>query len=274
MIDVVVGLGSNVGSREAFLRAAVQSIGALDRTRVVATSRVFTTPPLGPPQPEFLNMAARIETEITGEPLIDRLLEIEAALGRERREKWGPRTIDLDVLWWSAPPIATSRLTVPHPHLGERPFALAPLLDVAPELGGALGAALARAGGAPERARPFQRVPPVAINTGEPGRVSREARADDSADALAALITALAPAAGEPPARVAALRADSALAFTNEALAGASTGQALVSVVISALGPAEVIGRALVSARPSPAIPPRAEALALGPRSARATVPI
>lgn len=85
-----------------------------------------------PPQPKYLNAAVLLETDLEPEALLDRLLEIERAHGRERREKWGPRTIDLDILWIDGVTHATEKLVVPHPHLRERAFALRPLLDVAP----------------------------------------------------------------------------------------------------------------------------------------------
>ena len=85
-----------------------------------------------PPQPKYLNAAVLLETDLEPEALLDRLLEIERAHGRERREKWGPRTIDLDILWIDGVSFATEKLVVLHPHLRERAFALRPLLDVAP----------------------------------------------------------------------------------------------------------------------------------------------
>ena len=94
---------------------------------------MFETDAVGPPQPRYLNAALRAATELNALALLDRLLAIEAALGRVRDVRWGPRTLDLDVLW-SNLPLQHARLRVPHPHLHERPFALAPLLDVAPEL--------------------------------------------------------------------------------------------------------------------------------------------
>jgi 2-amino-4-hydroxy-6-hydroxymethyldihydropteridine diphosphokinase len=99
---------------------------------VLATSRVYATAPVGPPQPEYLNAAALITWNEDAEALLDALLAIESGLGRVRGEKWGPRTIDLDVLWIEGQAVATPRLVVPHPHLKERAFALAPMLEVAP----------------------------------------------------------------------------------------------------------------------------------------------
>ncbi len=131
MLRAVVGLGANLGDRLATMRAALGALGRIARVR--ATSRVYASAPVGPPQPDYLNAAALVEWDGEPEALLDGLLGIEAVLGRLRRERWGPRTIDLDVLWIEGRAVRTERLVVPHPHLEERPFALAPLLDVAPD---------------------------------------------------------------------------------------------------------------------------------------------
>jgi 2-amino-4-hydroxy-6-hydroxymethyldihydropteridine diphosphokinase len=129
-LRAVVGFGANLGDRLATMRAALRGLASV--AVVEATSRVYETPPVGPPQPDYLNAAARVTFTGSAEALLDALLAIEAKLGRVRRDKWGPRTIDLDVLWIEGMTIATERLTVPHPRLRERAFALAPLLEVAP----------------------------------------------------------------------------------------------------------------------------------------------
>jgi 2-amino-4-hydroxy-6-hydroxymethyldihydropteridine diphosphokinase len=127
----VVGLGANLGDRLATMRAAG---GELARaTHVEKTSRVYATAPVGPAQPQFLNAAALVRHKGTPEELLDALLAIEVKLGRVRREKWGPRTIDLDFLWADGVVWESERLTVPHPHLRERAFALVPLLELVPE---------------------------------------------------------------------------------------------------------------------------------------------
>jgi 2-amino-4-hydroxy-6-hydroxymethyldihydropteridine diphosphokinase len=109
---------------------------------VRARSHVYATEPVGgPPQGEFLNAGLRVECMQSPEEVLDALLGIEQALGRVRRseERWGPRTIDLDILWIEGVRVDTPRLTVPHPRLPERAFALAPLLEVAPNAPYALG---------------------------------------------------------------------------------------------------------------------------------------
>jgi 2-amino-4-hydroxy-6-hydroxymethyldihydropteridine diphosphokinase len=131
MLDAVIGLGSNLGDRKDFLVRAARQIGALGR--VGRVSAIYETDPVGEPQPNFLNAALRLLTSLTPVELLDGLLAIEEHLGRVRRERWGPRIIDLDILWCSDVRVSTERLTVPHPELCRRAFALVPLLDVAPE---------------------------------------------------------------------------------------------------------------------------------------------
>ena len=129
-LNAVIGLGANLGDRLASLRAAVARIAELGTIR--ARSHVYETEPVGPPQPRYLNAAVALETELSPDDLMRALLAIESSMGRVRAEKNGPRTIDLDILWIERTTLATELVTVPHPRLGERAFALAPLLEVAP----------------------------------------------------------------------------------------------------------------------------------------------
>ena len=131
----VVGLGSNLGDREATLLRAERILAARQDIDVIARSALYATAPVGPPQPDYLNAALRLETELSPRELLDVLLEIERLLGRVRAERWGPRTLDLDILFWTGGEVDEPGLRVPHPRLAERAFAVAPLLDVAPELG-------------------------------------------------------------------------------------------------------------------------------------------
>ncbi len=130
-LDVVVGLGSNLGERAAHLGAALVGLRGLGR--VTAISSLYDTEPLGPPQPHFLNAAVRFDTTLTPGAVLAGLLEIERREGRMRRERWGPRTLDLDLLWIAGTVLAEPQLTVPHARLSERAFALLPLLEVAPD---------------------------------------------------------------------------------------------------------------------------------------------
>lgn len=127
----MVALGSNLGDRLANLREAIAKIGSF--AEVLALSPIYETPPVGGPvQGAYLNAAARVRFVGTPEALLDALLDVERALGRVRRERWGPRTIDLDVLHIDGVTLTSERLTIPHPRLLERDFALAPLHDVLP----------------------------------------------------------------------------------------------------------------------------------------------
>jgi 2-amino-4-hydroxy-6-hydroxymethyldihydropteridine diphosphokinase len=130
-VDVVIGLGGNLGDRRATLAAAMAELSAIGGVRAV--SALYETAPVGPPQPTYLNAAARVETPLTPHALLLALLEIERRQGRERGEKWGPRTLDLDILWIADTVVSTADLVVPHPRLRQRRFALVPLLDVAPD---------------------------------------------------------------------------------------------------------------------------------------------
>jgi 2-amino-4-hydroxy-6-hydroxymethyldihydropteridine diphosphokinase len=129
-----IGLGSNLGDREESLRAALSRLGELGQVRASAFRE---TEPVGVTnQPRFLNAAAELETDLGPRELLARLLEIERELGRERaaETRWGPRPIDLDLLVYGEETIDEPGLTVPHPRLAERRFALEPLHELAPAL--------------------------------------------------------------------------------------------------------------------------------------------
>lgn len=133
---VVVGLGANLGPRRETLAAAVEALRRLARPGApFCVSSLYETEPLGPPQPAFLNAAVLLHPQ--GSPpdllaFLDALQDIEARHGRIRDVRWGPRTLDLDLLWWEGGEVNHPRLRVPHPELGRRAFALLPLLDVVP----------------------------------------------------------------------------------------------------------------------------------------------
>jgi 2-amino-4-hydroxy-6-hydroxymethyldihydropteridine diphosphokinase len=129
-----VGVGANLGDREATIRAAIEAL-----PDVVAVSALRETEPFGVTgQPPYLNGAVALETELAPRELLDRLLEIERSLGRERREpghvRWAPRTIDLDLLVYGDATVDEPGLTVPHPRLHERRFVLEPLAELDPGL--------------------------------------------------------------------------------------------------------------------------------------------
>lgn len=129
-----IGLGGNLGDAEATLRAALLELDRLPGVRLRAASRLYRTPAWGRlDQPAFVNAAAVLETTLAPEALLDALLGLERRFGRERveGERWGPRTLDLDVLLIDGRVVDTPRLKVPHPHLHERAFALLPLAEIA-----------------------------------------------------------------------------------------------------------------------------------------------
>lgn len=127
-----MGLGANLGDREGTIRAALDRLAATPGVRVAAVSRLIDTAPVGGPpgQPRFLNGAARLETTLPARALLERLLAIERELGRARAERWGPRTIDLDLLLYGERAIDEPDLVVPHPRMRERPFVLGPLAEL------------------------------------------------------------------------------------------------------------------------------------------------
>jgi 2-amino-4-hydroxy-6-hydroxymethyldihydropteridine diphosphokinase len=130
-----VGIGSNLGDREENLRRAVELLSAEEGIDVTGVSEIRETEPVGPvAQGPFLNGAVRIETDLGPRQLLERLLAVEQSLGRVRAERWGPRTIDLDLLLYDGLYVDEPGLTVPHPRLSERRFALEPLADLAPSL--------------------------------------------------------------------------------------------------------------------------------------------
>ena len=132
-----MGLGANLGDRERAIRSAVDLLGAEPGIEVVAVSRLRETDPVGYlDQPRFLNGAAALETDLAADELLARLLAVERRLGRERigEERFGPRTIDLDLLLYGEEEIDEPGLAVPHPRLAERRFALEPLHELEPDL--------------------------------------------------------------------------------------------------------------------------------------------
>jgi len=133
MIDAFIGLGANLGDRMETLRAAVEELAREPGFLLRGTSRVYETEPVGPPQPRYLNAVARIGTLLSPRVTLRRLLEIEELLGRVRREHWGSREIDLDLLLYGDRIVSEGALRVPHPRLHERAFALVPLAEIAPE---------------------------------------------------------------------------------------------------------------------------------------------
>lgn len=130
-----VGLGSNLGNSCETLCRAIGELDLLAETRLAARSRIYRTPPWGKlDQPDFFNAVAGLDTALEAERLLDELLALERRHGRVRRERWGARTLDLDLLLYAGMVIDTPRLKVPHPRLVERGFMLMPLAELVPGL--------------------------------------------------------------------------------------------------------------------------------------------
>ena len=132
MVDVAyIALGSNLGDRHAHLAEARQALDALPGSRVLATSAVEETAPIGPAgQDAYLNQMVAVETTLAPADLLSRLHAIERAAGRERRVRWGARTLDLDIVMFRHQRVATPALTVPHPELHQRDFWLRELAEL------------------------------------------------------------------------------------------------------------------------------------------------
>ena len=128
-----LGLGSNLGDRVQYLREAVETLRAVD---LRAVSPVYETEPVGGPggQGSYLNLVVQLETERSPHELLGVCHRLESAAGRVRDERWGPRTLDVDVLWIDGVTVDDPDLQVPHPRMWERRFVLAPLRDLAPDL--------------------------------------------------------------------------------------------------------------------------------------------
>ncbi|MGO9994565.1 MAG: 2-amino-4-hydroxy-6-hydroxymethyldihydropteridine diphosphokinase [Steroidobacteraceae bacterium] len=130
-----VALGSNLNQPRERVMEAFERLSLLRETRLELRSRIYLTRPMGPQdQPNFANAVAGMLTHLTARELLDGLLDIERAMGRNRQERWGPRIIDLDLLWMTGAPIDEPGLKLPHPGVSERNFVLYPLCDIAPTL--------------------------------------------------------------------------------------------------------------------------------------------
>lgn len=129
MSRAVVALGANLGDRAATLRGAMAALSELGD--VVAQSSLYETAPVGPPQPAYLNAVALVDTALPAREVLDRLLDIERRFGRQRRLRWGPRTLDLDLIACDDIVLAEPGLTLPHPEAARRAFVLVPLCEVA-----------------------------------------------------------------------------------------------------------------------------------------------
>lgn len=133
MNTAFISIGSNIGDRLQHLTDAVRALHSHDEVSVLLISSIFETVPVGfTKQADFLNMIIRVETKLDAHELLAACQKIESELGRVRDIRWGPRTVDLDILLYNNDNIITERLTVPHPRMHERAFVLIPLLEIAP----------------------------------------------------------------------------------------------------------------------------------------------
>jgi len=127
-----LGIGSNLGNRKKNINSAIKKIGALNKTKVIKLSKIIETEPVGGPgnQPKFLNAALKIRTELSPLKLLKNLKKIEKELGRTKTIRYGPRIIDLDILFYADKIINRKDLKIPHPKIFEREFVIRPLLEV------------------------------------------------------------------------------------------------------------------------------------------------
>jgi 2-amino-4-hydroxy-6-hydroxymethyldihydropteridine diphosphokinase len=129
-----LGLGSNLGDRMANLQRAIDLLAGRPGIQVLRSSRVYETDPVGgPAQPPYLNAVVEVATRLSPQELLEVCLAVERRLGRVRGERWGPRTIDIDLLTYGREELNEPSLTVPHPRMHERAFVLVPLLELAPD---------------------------------------------------------------------------------------------------------------------------------------------
>ena len=130
-----LGLGGNLGDPAVSMATALRILDEHPKVRVAAVSSVYKTPPWGKTdQPDFLNAVAEVETGLSAHALLDQCLEAERRLKRERKERWGPRIVDLDILWFAGRQIHEAGLEIPHPRMLDRAFVLVPLAEIAPDL--------------------------------------------------------------------------------------------------------------------------------------------
>jgi 2-amino-4-hydroxy-6-hydroxymethyldihydropteridine diphosphokinase len=142
-----IGIGSNVGDREAFVRRGVEEIGSADGIEMQRVSSLYATAPIGgPPQRSFINLAVKIDTTLSPRELLETLQGIEQKIGREPSDiRWGPRVVDLDILTFGDEKVSEPDLEIPHARMKERRFVLIPLLEIEPDAADPWGARYADA---------------------------------------------------------------------------------------------------------------------------------
>ncbi|MFV1984555.1 MAG: 2-amino-4-hydroxy-6-hydroxymethyldihydropteridine diphosphokinase, partial [Thiohalomonadales bacterium] len=134
-LDIYIGLGSNLGESRSHIRDAIEEIKSINNCDLIKKSSLYKTPPMGPPdQPDYINAVIKIQSSVRAIELLDELHEIEQIHGRVREVKWGPRSLDLDILIYGSLKFDTYKLKIPHPGLYDRAFVLYPILEIEPEL--------------------------------------------------------------------------------------------------------------------------------------------
>jgi 2-amino-4-hydroxy-6-hydroxymethyldihydropteridine diphosphokinase len=133
--NAYISIGSNVGDRQGFCRSAVDALNAAEGVELASVSSLYETAPVGgPPQRSFVNLVTRVATSLDARALLELCQIIEDQLGRERDVRWGPRTVDLDILLFGEEKISEPDLEVPHPRMTERAFVMVPLLEISPDV--------------------------------------------------------------------------------------------------------------------------------------------
>jgi 2-amino-4-hydroxy-6-hydroxymethyldihydropteridine diphosphokinase len=135
MTQVFIGLGGNIGDPQEAMRQALHRLSSEPMVVLRAVSSLYRTPPWGrTDQPDFLNAVAELETSLSARALLDLCLQTEHALKRVRGERWGPRVIDMDILWFGGRAVEEEGLQLPHPRMEDRAFVMVPLAEIAPDL--------------------------------------------------------------------------------------------------------------------------------------------
>jgi 2-amino-4-hydroxy-6-hydroxymethyldihydropteridine diphosphokinase len=129
-VRAFLGIGSNLGDRLAYLQGAVDGLAATDGIEVVAVSAIIETDPVGPEQPDYLNAVVAVDTTLSPRALLEAGQRLEQEAERVREQRWGPRTLDVDVLLYGDEQVEEPDLVIPHPRWAERDFVLAPLADL------------------------------------------------------------------------------------------------------------------------------------------------
>jgi 2-amino-4-hydroxy-6-hydroxymethyldihydropteridine diphosphokinase len=129
----LIALGSNLGESLAILDKALRTLDQHPQIEVIAVSSWYQTTPVGPPQPDYINGGALLKTELSPQALLATLLQVEVQAGRVRKERWGARNLDLDIILYDTLVLDTPQLQIPHPRMRERAFVLVPLAEIAPD---------------------------------------------------------------------------------------------------------------------------------------------